>query len=256
MLVTIEKQSKEISQWEHRYNQMKTKYEKLEREVAKLKQANKNNNISSSIKQEVINHRHNLNEEHKYTRSQEDPRNEDSFVGSVIINPGSAVSTKPLPKVLLMKTETTKKSPLLNPQKKNNVKALLKVVMLCLLCKNSSMESTSNSILKSLQKALSPKSTQQWKLILQQAIDQMPKKKAPNASCLDQWWTSQCLGPENREWNPPKILLEAHWNYAPMQSDNTMHWSNNKSSLKFLVRHTAWIKYFMMTKYRSWRTSV
>lgn len=208
MLVTIEKQTKEISQWEHRYNQLKTKYDKLEREVTKLKQANKS---TSSNSKHAPQH-HSIPEEHKYTRLSQDQKNDkDSFVGSAFIkSEGPAASAKPLPKVLTMKSETTEKSPV-NSQKKNDVRALLKVVMLCLLYKNSSLESTSNTTLKSLQRALSPISTQTWKSILQQAVAQMPKMKAANANCLDQWWISQCLGPENREWNPPKIALKAHW---------------------------------------------
>ncbi|KAG5678543.1 hypothetical protein PVAND_008210 [Polypedilum vanderplanki] len=61
MLITIERQTKELSQWEHRYNQLKTKYDKLEREVAKLKQANKNSN---NTKQESFS-RNSIPEEHK-----------------------------------------------------------------------------------------------------------------------------------------------------------------------------------------------
>lgn len=206
MLVTIEKQTKELSQWEHRYNQLKSKYDKLEREVLKLKQANK------SMKQEAVNH-HSIPEEHKYTRlSDEESRCEDSSVGSVFIKTeGPAASAKlPLPKVQQMKTETTEKSSIKDPKRRNDVKALLKVVMLCLLYKNSSTTSTSNTILRSLQKALCPNSTQTWTYVLQQAIYQMPRKTAINSNCLDRWWTSQCLGPENREWNPPKIEVKAH----------------------------------------------
>jgi myosin heavy subunit len=208
MMVTIEKQAKEISQWEHRYNQLKTKYDKLDREVAKLKQA-------ANKKEQAASTRHSIPEEHKYTRrsshDDEEKRCEDSSVGSEFIKPkGSAVSMKPLPKVKLMKSETTEQSPVNSPlkKKKNDVQALLKVIMLCLLYKNSSMASTSNAILKSLQSRLSPISAQTWRSILQQAIAQMPKKTAENANCLDQWWASQRLGPENHEWNP--IAIEAH----------------------------------------------
>lgn len=206
----LERYEKEISQWETKYNQLKTKYEKLEKENRKLKSQNQANKIA--IKQETL-LSHSIPEEHKYTRSfaEEATKIEDNCVGSVIIkNEGPAASSEPLQKVMKMNTVSTEKSPKKQSQQQvNDVKALLKVIILCLLYKNSSKTSTCSTTLKSLLKALSPNSTLTSKQILQWAISQMPKKKASNSSCLDQWWNSKCLGPQNREWNPPKITIEA-----------------------------------------------
>lgn len=208
MSVKLERFEKEISNWESKYNQLKTKYEKLEKENRKLKTQLQNS--SSSNKQAVV--KHSIPEEHKYTRSFDDEvKIEDSCVDSVIIKTeGPAASSEPLQKVIKMNTEMTEKSPRKHSQQKmNDVKALLKVIVLCLLYKNSSKESTCNTTSKSLQKVLSLKSTLTSKQILQWALGQMPKKRAQNSSCLDQWWTSKCLGPQNREWNPPKIAIKA-----------------------------------------------
>lgn len=213
MVVMIEKYEKEISHWKTKFNQMQTKYEKVEKENRKLKAnqlSHNNNNIKDIVKKDIV--AHSIPEEHKYTRSfVEDTKSEDRCVDSVIIKTeGPAASSEPLQKVMMMNTESTQKSPKKYSQHKmNEVKALLKVVLLCLLYKNSSKTSTCNSTLKNLQKVLSLNSTPTSKQILQWAIAQMPKKKATNSSCLDQWWTSNCLGPQNREWNPPKIVIEA-----------------------------------------------
>lgn len=213
MVVMIEKYEKEVSHWKTKFNQMQTKYEKLEKENRKLKanqSSHNNNNNNNIVKKDIITH--SIPEEHKYTRSfVEDTKREDRCVDSVVIKTeGPAASSEPLQKVMMMNTESTEKSPKKYSQHKmSEVKALLKVVLLCLLYKNSSKTSTCNSTLKSLQKVLSLNSTLTSKQILQWAIAQMPKKKATNSSCLDQWWTSKCLGPQNREWNPPKIAIEA-----------------------------------------------
>jgi X box-binding protein 1 len=222
MVVTIEKQRKEIAQWEHRYNQMKAKCDKLERDVRKLK-ANKQSTTPTAAtatvvqqKQELV---HSIPEEHKYTRSafENTNANEDSCVGSMFIKTenGSAASAQPLPKVSMMNTETTEKSASKRPhsqqqQQKSDVKALLKIIMLCLLYKNSSKMSNYSTISKILQKVCSPISEHQWKVTLHRAMSQMPKRRAVNSTSLDHWWKSQCLGPENREWNPPKIEVEAN----------------------------------------------
>lgn len=200
MMVTIEKQKREITQ-------LQLKCEKLEKENRKLKT---NQSSAPVIKQDVV--KHSIPEEHKYTRSYvEDKKTEDSFVDSVIIkSEGPAASSEPLQKVMKMNTETTEKSAKkYSQQNMSDVKALLKVIVLCLLYKNSSKTSTCNTTLKNLQKVLSLNSTLTSKQILQWAIAQMPKKKATHSNCLDQWWNSNCLGPQNSEWNPPKIAIEA-----------------------------------------------
>lgn len=213
MVIMIEKYEKEITHWKTKFNQLQTKYEKVEKENRKLKanqSSHNNSNIKDIVKKDIV--AHSIPEEHKYTRSfVEDTNTEDRCIDSVIIKTeGPAASSEPLQKVMMMNTKSIEKSPKKYSQHKmNEVKALLKVVLLCLLYKNSSKTSTCNSTLKNLQKVLSLNSTPTSKQILQWAIAQMPKKKAINSSCLDQWWTSKCLGPQNREWNPPKIVLEA-----------------------------------------------
>lgn len=214
MVDTIEKQSKEITQWKNQCNQLKLKCEKLEKELAKLKISKK-----SAIKQEEEKVSHSIPEEHKYTRlapRDEKKSTDDNFVGSIFIKPEpAAFNDIPLQKVNMMKTETTERSSEKYSQKrKSDVMALLRVIILCLLYKNSSMESTSMmknfKILKTLQKSSSQISRQELKQILQQAISEMPKKKAMNSNCLDQWWgRQQCLGRENQQWTPPKIPVEA-----------------------------------------------
>lgn len=212
MVVTIEKYEKEVLHWKTKFNQLQTKYEKLEKENRKLKanQSNHKDINNNIVKREIV--AHSIPEEHKYTRSfVEDTKIDDRCVDSVVIkSEGPAASSEPLQKVMKMKTESTQKSSKKYSQNQvNDVKALLKVVLLCLLYKNSSKTSTCNSTLKNLQKVLSLSSTPTSKQILQWAIAQMPKKRANNSSCLDQWWTSKCLGPQNQEWNPPKIAIGA-----------------------------------------------
>lgn len=193
MMVTIEQQAKKINSLEKRCDHLQNerdkitaKYEKLQHEHQKLKlKANNKNEARNTIP-----------EEHKYTRNASEL---DSCVGSLSIKTeGSAESQKPLLKVTKMENESTK--PSAHSQKKSDVKALLKIILLCLLYKNSSKISTSNSISKNLQKAFSRMSHQTWKQVFQEASLQLPKMKAKNSHCLNQWW-----GPATREWNPPKI---------------------------------------------------
>lgn len=199
---TIEQQSEQISSLERRCNlltnerdKIMAKYEKLEKDYQKLKATNKGN-----CKQET---RHNnIPEEHKYTRSALEETTVDSCVGSLSIKTeGSAESLTPLLKVTKMEIESTKRSTKVHSQKKSEVKALLKVIMLCLLFRSSSKISNStNSTLSSLQKACSKMSRQTWKQMFHQASLQMPKARAANSHCLNQWW-----GSKTQEWSPPKI---------------------------------------------------
>lgn len=172
----------------------------LERKLEKLEKENQKLKARTSITKPVTSH--NIPEEHKYTRSFEDEANVDNFVGSFSIKTeGSAESQKPLLKVK-METESTKRSTKAKNQK-NDVEALLKVIMLCLLYKNSSKISNStSSTLKSLQKVCSQMSRQMWQEVLHQAAQKMPKAQAANSACLNRWW-----GPTTQEWNPPKIAV-------------------------------------------------
>lgn len=170
------------------------KYEKLEKEFQKLKAR------TTSCKPQTPSH--NIPEEHKYTRSALDESNAESCVGSFTIkSEGSAESFIPLLKVTNMEIESTKRSAKVHSQSKSEVKALLKVILLCLLYRSSSKTlSSTSSTLSSLQKACSKMSRQTWKQMFYQASLQMPKAKAANSQCLNHWW-----GPTTQEWNPPKI---------------------------------------------------
>ncbi|KAL5283246.1 hypothetical protein ACFFRR_005870 [Megaselia abdita] len=104
---------------------------------------------------------------------------------------GSAVSTEnPLPKgnLTLLDSEMTEYSD-----------SLWKIIALCLLYKTCSTISTKPN-LKSLPKAYSAISSQTWKQAIAQAIKLLPKVKAQNSNCLDQWW-----GPQQSSWNPAEI---------------------------------------------------
>lgn len=197
---TIEHQGLQIVNLERRCDllaserdKIAAKYEKLERDYQKMKARN------TSRKPETG---HNIPEEHKYTRSASDETSVDSCVGSFTIKTeGSAESPMPLLKVTKMEIESTKRSIKSRSQSKSEVSALLKVIMLCLLYRNSSkISSSTNSTLNSLQKACSKMSRQTWKQMFHKAALQMPKSKATNSQCLNQWW-----GPTTRQWNPPKI---------------------------------------------------
>lgn len=149
---TIDAQGRKIATLERRCDQLANerdkvlaKYEKLERDYQKLKAT------SSVTKQPELRH-HNIPEEHKYTRSALDETSAGGFVGSFSIkSEGSAESQKPLLKVK-METESTRRSGKAHSQSKSEVKALLKVIMLCLLYRNSSQTlSSTNSTLSRLQ---------------------------------------------------------------------------------------------------------
>jgi Basic region leucine zipper len=196
---TIDEQSKQICQLERRCEQIScdrdkilAKYEKLDREYQKLK-------ARTSSKQEA---RHSIPEEHKYTRSASEDTSVDGCVGSFTIKTeGSAESPKPLLKVTKMEIESTKPSTKVQNLSKSDVKSLVKVIMLCFLYRSSSKTSSStNSTWSNLQKVCSKMSRQTWKQVVQQAASQMPRSKANNSHCLNNWW-----GPKTQEWNPPKI---------------------------------------------------
>lgn len=198
---TITEQNERITKLERRCDQLASerdkilsKYEKLEKDYQKMK-------ARTSFKPETT--RHSIPEEHKYTRSASDEV--DSCVGSFTIKTeGSAVSPKPLLKVTKMEIESTKQSANCQKREKSEVKALLKVIMLCLLYRNSSeISSSGNSTLKSLQRACSKMSHQTWSQVLRQASLQMPRARAANSHSLDHWW-----GPTTQEWNPPKISVQ------------------------------------------------
>lgn len=200
---TIDHQCKKITILEKKCDQLSSerdkilaKYEKLEKEHQKLK-------LRPSIRQPAM--RHSIPEEHKYTRSAHEDTSIDSCVGSFTIKTeGSAESEKPLLKVKLMDIESTKRSIKVNHREKSEVKALLKVILLCLLYKNSSKTSSSTkSTLSSLQKTSSKISHQTWRQMFHRAALLMPKAKALNSQCLNHWW-----GPTNKEWNPPKIAAQ------------------------------------------------
>jgi hypothetical protein len=186
MIVKMEEQQKIISSWESKYKQLQTKYDKLERELKKLKAA----------KQEVKHH--SIPEEHKYTRNPDETTNEEILADSVCIKTeGPAVSNfKPLPKVSQMHSESTGKSSRKFRHESQKTKALLQIIMLCLFYKNSLKTSTS----KKLQTTSSQISTQSWRKMIQKAASQMPRFKAVNSHCLDKWW-----GSHTRQWNPMGI---------------------------------------------------
>lgn len=118
-------------------------------------------------------------------------------VGCGTITDGSAVSNYPLQKGIV--TQTT---PSVQKQQQQTADALWKIIALCLLYKTCSEISTCLD-LKSLPKAYLQISPQSWKTILQRAANELPKMKAPQSECLDQWW-----GPQQKSWNPAKISIE------------------------------------------------
>lgn len=190
LLAKNEEQVKRILLLEKENKQLQAKNDKLEKENQKLKAQNLQYQLQSQIKQK--NH-HNIPEEHKYNRVNDEISNlkSDNFDDSVHIKTeGPAVSNfiKPLPKVSMMSSESTKKS----SKEFRQQMTLIQVIMLCLFYKNSLKTST----LKKLQTTCSTISIP----VLKQMIQRLPRYKAPNAQCLDQWW-----GSHNRQWNPPKI---------------------------------------------------
>lgn len=188
MVETIEEQARTIASWESKYKQLQSKYDKLEKELKKLK---------SSKQQEVVKH-HSIPEEHKYTRvAEEMSESETSADSGCIKSEGSAVSNiKPLPKVSKMQSESTEKSSKRFRLESQNTKMLLQLIMLCLFYKSSLKTST----LKKSPMTSSTISMKALKQTIQKVASQMPRLKAVNAHCLDQWW-----GSHNRQWNPMGI---------------------------------------------------
>lgn len=188
MVETITEQSRTIASWESKYKQLQAKYDKLERELKKLK----------ASKQEVKHH--SIPEEHKYTRIADETTKGDICVDSVSIKTeGPAVSNiKPLPKVSKMLSELTEKSSRKFRHDSQKTKALLQVIMLCLFYKNSLKTST----LKKSPTTSSVISMPALKKMIQKAASEIPRYKAINSDCLDQWW-----GSHNRQWNPMEIAV-------------------------------------------------
>lgn len=187
MMDSINAQARTIASWESKYKQLQSKYDKLERELKKLK----------SSKQEVVKH-HSIPEEHKYTRvADEMTKNESCADSGCIKSEGPAVSNiKPLPKVSKMQSESTEKSSKIFRLEGQNTKMLLQLIMLCLFYKSTLKTSTS----KKSPMTSSTISTKALKQKIQKVASQMPRFKAVNAHCLDQWW-----GSHNRQWNPMGI---------------------------------------------------
>ena len=88
-------------------------------------------------------------------------------------------------------------------QNASDSSALWKIIALCLLYRTCS-KTLNPPVWKNWPKACSQMSSQNWQAILQQAASQLPRHKAPQSECLDQWW-----GPEQSSWNPPKISMKA-----------------------------------------------
>lgn len=193
---TIEKQSKELEALKKQCNRLQnekedmlSKYEKLEQDYEKLKlrmdiQEQKTQKIPFN----------NIPEEHKYNRSFESETRSAEI--DAIKCEGSAVSKNSLP---WNKSMTSNSAQQVSPAKNQNVQSLWQIIALCLLYRTCSKTSTSTG-LKNLPKVCSLMSQQQWKQVIQEAAKHLPKLKALESDCLDQWW-----GPTNQTWNPPKI---------------------------------------------------
>lgn len=124
---------------------------------------------------------------------------------------GSAASASPLPKGEPIKSQSMGR-PLasgepMKPRRghgpSTDSAALWKIIALCLLYRTFSKISMPAD-LKSLPRACSQMSQRTLKALLQQAAAQLPKLKAPQSQCLDQWW-----GPKQKNWNPAKISMKA-----------------------------------------------
>lgn len=190
MMDTIHDQAKTIASWESKYKQLQTKYDKLERELKKLKASTK------EVKQQK-HHSSNIPEEHKYTRiaADETTENENCADSICIKTEGPAVSIiKPLPKVSKMHLESTERSSKKFRHDSQKKRALLQLIMLCLFYKSTLK---SSAALKKSPMSSSKISMQALKQKIQMAASQMPRYKALNANCLDQWW-----GSHNHQWNP------------------------------------------------------
>lgn len=148
------------------------------------------------------------------------------WIGCGITNEnGSAASAYPLQKgTLIVKPQSMQRPDVQPPQHqrqqtKSNKKdarsnnssfkdnsdsaALWKIIALCLLYRTCSKISMPAD-LKNLPKVCSQMSQQTLKMMLQEAAMQLPKLKASQSQCLDQWW-----GPKQKSWNPAKISMEA-----------------------------------------------
>jgi hypothetical protein len=189
MVETIEQQARKITSLEKENKQLHAKYDKLEREFQRFKA------LSSSNKKQQQ-QQHSIPEEHKYNRTLDEEMTDRDISADFnrIKSDGSAVSNfKPLPKVSQMRLKSTVKSARKFPQQ-DKTKALVQLLILCLFYKKS-MTSLSASSLKKLM-TYSKISTQS----LKEALMEMPRYKAINAHCLDNWW-----GSHNHQWNPMKI---------------------------------------------------
>jgi X box-binding protein 1 len=197
---TIEKQTKELAELNKRCERLENekddiekKYKKLEEEYQKLKARM---DSQEKIKAEEKIAFNNIPEEHKYNRSIED--NDDCITEiDSIKTEGSAVSQNSPQWNKSMEPNSVHQSSM--PTKNQNSQALWQIIALCLLYRTCSKTSMSND-LKSLPKVCSQMSQQQWKQVIQEAAKNLPKMKAIESNCLDQWW-----GPTNHTWNPPKI---------------------------------------------------
>lgn len=110
---------------------------------------------------------------------------------------GSAVSTEnPLPKgnQTHLDSEMTQ------------YKDMWKIIAIILLYRTSSATSKmlSSKSLKSWPRAYSTISSQTWKKALDEAVKMLPRFKAQNSNCLDQWW-----GPQQNSWNPAEIQMQS-----------------------------------------------
>lgn len=198
---TIEKQSKDLGELKSRCKKLQaekdvimSKYERLEQEYEKLKIRMEIQEAKTEAKP-IIN---NIPEEHKYNR----PIDSDSCLDGIgsIKSEGSAVSNiEPLQKVIKMEPNLPAQMSMPKNRQQNG-QVLWKIIALCLLYRTCSKTSTLKDS-KSLPKAYSQMSQNQWKQVIMEAAKQMPKIKALESDCLDQWW-----GPAQHSWNPPNIM--------------------------------------------------
>lgn len=199
---TIDDQARHITSLERRCEQLSNERDKIQAKFERLEKEHQKLKNKPSVRVTPAPMRHSIPEEHKYTRSASEDTGVESCVGSLTIKTeGSAESQKPLLKVVQMVIESTKRSTKSSSRSKSDVIAQLKVILLCLLYKSSSKASSSASLTSSnLQKVCSKMSRQAWKEVIHQAASQLPRTKAANSQCLNDWW-----GPQSQEWNPPMI---------------------------------------------------
>lgn len=123
-------------------------------------------------------------------------------VGCEITTTGSAVSNiDPLPQGVISSKSTAENAMVKNTETSS---PLWKIIALCLLYKTCSSVISICPDSKNLPKAFSQMSPQSWRAILAEAAIQMPRLKAPQSQCLNEWW-----GPQQNSWNPAKISIEA-----------------------------------------------